>query len=212
MRGWLSFLLLPLLAGCIPSGGKERPPETPRQQSPSEETKQCFADLKRQDVRFRALPDRYFGNGCTAVGSVQLLEIGTPVTNLGAMTCPLARQFSGWVREAVQPAAKAWLDSKVVKVESFGTYSCRPVNGIAGGKLSEHGRSNAVDIAAFVLSDGRRITVLDGWNSGDEDVQRFLRAVHKAGCRRFQVVIGPDGDSFHRNHLHFDMGRGPYCR
>ena len=112
----------------------------------------------------------------------------------------------------MQPAAKAWLGSRVVKVESFGTYSCRPVDNRAGARLSEHGRANAVDIGAFVLADGRRITVKEGWNGSDEDVRRFLRAAHDAGCRRFGIVLGPDADAFHRDHLHFDMGQGPYCR
>jgi hypothetical protein len=173
---------------------------------------QCQADLTREGVRYRALEDRTFGNGCTALGSVQLLDIGIPVTNLGAMTCPLARQFARWTREAVQPAANAWLGSRVVRIESFGTYSCRPVNGRPGARLSEHGRANAVDIGAFLLADGRRITVKAGWNGDDQNVRRFLRNVHAAGCRRFAIVLGPDADSFHRDHLHFDMGQGPYCR
>src|SRR3546814_7134984 len=101
------------------------------------------------------------------------------------MPGPLARESARWTRQAVQPAARNWLGSQVVKIESFGTYACRPVNGMAGGKLSEHGRANAVDISAFVLRDGRRITVLEGWNSDDDDVRAFLRAVHQAGCRRF---------------------------
>jgi hypothetical protein len=171
-----------------------------------------MAKLAGESVRFRPLDDRYFGSGCSAVGTVQLLDIGTPVTNLGPMTCTLADAFTGWVREAVQPSARAWLGTTVVKVETFGTYSCRPVNGQAGARLSEHGLSNAVDVAAFVLGDGRRITVLDGWNGGSEDVQRFLRAVHQAGCRHFNITLGPDANSYHRNHFHFDMGRGPYCR
>jgi hypothetical protein len=128
------------------------------------------------------------------------------------MTCPLARQFGRWVREAVQPAAGQWLKSRIVRIESFGTYSCRPVNGQAGAKLSEHGRSNAVDVAAFVLADGRRVTVLQGWNGEDEKVRSFLRTIHRAGCKRFQTGLGPDADAFHTNHFHFDMGRGPYCR
>lgn len=202
-----------LLTACIPSG--ERRPERPSIAAPSlpsAETRQCLADLAREHVGFRSLPDRLFGGGCSAVGAVQLLDIGTPVTNLGAMTCPLARSFEHWVRRDVQPAAKSILDARVVKIESFGTYSCRPVNGQDGNKLSEHGRSNAVDIAAFVLDDGRRITVLDGWNGDDEDVRRFLRTIHDAGCREFQIGLGPDANAFHRNHFHFDMGRGPYCR
>ena len=145
----------------------------------------------------------------SALGTVQLTEIGTPVTNLGAMTCPVARQFARWVREDVRPAAELHLDSPVRRIETFGTYSCRNVNG--SGRLSEHAFANAVDVAAFVLADGRRITVLEGWNS-DGDARRFLRALHQAGCRRFAITLGPDANADHRNHFHFDMGRGPYCR
>ena len=213
MRGWGIFVAVLLLAGCIPSGGG-RPPPAPQAASagPDKATLQCFAGLTRDQVRFRPLADRYFDNGCTAIGAVQLLEIGTPVTNLGSMTCPLARAFAEWVRQAVQPAAAAWLGSKVARIESLGTYSCRSVNGQPGARLSEHGHANAVDVAAFVLADGRRVTVLSGWNGADEDERRFLRAVHSAGCRRFQVVLGPDSNALHRDHLHLDLGAGPYCR
>lgn len=216
MRGWGICATL-LLAACIPSQRSRAPDSRPDLQSrapgePDKATLACFADLRREAVGFRPLADRNFSNGCSALGSVQLLEIGTPVTNLGAMTCPLSRQFARWSREAMQPAASAWLGSRVVRIESFGTYSCRPVNSQEGARISEHGRANAVDVAAFVLADGRRIKVLDGWNGEDKDVRRFLRAIHQAACRRFNIVIGPDADSFHRDHLHFDMGQGPYCR
>jgi hypothetical protein len=213
-RGFLLPLIL--LAACIPKAETQRPQPRPDRPAPSaapsQTALQCHAELRREGVEFRILPDRFYHGGCSALGSVQLLEIGTPVTNLGAMTCPLARQFARWARETVQPAAEQWLDSKVVRIESMGTYSCRPVNGQAGNKLSEHGRANAVDIAAFVLADGRRIVILKGWNGEDEDVRSFLRAVHQSACRRFQIVLGPDANALHRDHLHFDMGRGPYCR
>jgi hypothetical protein len=212
MRKW-AILAAMLLASCIPST-VPRPSAPPQRRPPplAADTRQCFADLRRDGVGFRPLPDRVFENGCTAVGAVQLLDIGTPVTNLGAMTCGLAHAFELWVRDAVQPAARVWLGSRVVKIESFGTYSCRPVNNQAGERLSEHGRANAVDVGAFLLADGRRITVLDGWSGPDENVRRFLRAIHDAGCRRFAIGLGPDANAYHRNHLHFDMGRGPYCR
>jgi hypothetical protein len=206
---------LMLLAGCIPQVEAPRRAgdgEQPRPSPPSEETLQCHADLRRDEIGFRVLPDRTFSGGCSAIGAVQLLDIGTPVTNLSSMTCPLARAFARWTREAVQPAASQWLDGPIVRIETFGTYSCRPVNGRPGARLSEHGRANAVDVAAFILADGRRVTVMDGWNGEDERVRSFLRTVHRAGCRRFSTVIGPDGDAAHYNHFHFDMGRGPYCR
>jgi hypothetical protein len=179
---------------------------------PSEATQQCLADLRRDEVEFKLLPDRVFGGGCSATGAVQLLDIGMPVTNLGAMTCPLARSLARWAREAVQPAAEQWMKSRVTRIESFGTYACRSVNNQPGARLSEHGRANAVDIAAFTFADGRRVTVLGGWNGPDEDMRRFLRAVHQAGCRRFATGLGPDANALHHNHFHFDMGQGPYCR
>ena len=171
-----------------------------------------MADLSRESIGFRSLPDRRFEGGCSALGSVQLLDIGTPATNLGAMTCPLARQFARWARESVQPEARSRLGARVRRIETFGSYACRSVNGRPGARLSEHAFANAVDVAAFVLADGRRISVEQGWRGEDEAVRAFLRAVHSGGCRRFSVGLGPDSDTYHYNHLHFDMGRGPYCR
>jgi len=209
-----------LLVSCVPRADERRSPPEPRRQSPvsgaeapaDRETLQCHVALARERVGFRVLPDRTFGGGCSAIGSVQLTEIGTPVTNLGAMRCPLARTFAAWVREAVQPEAQRRFGSPVRRVESFGTYACRPVNSQSGARLSEHAFANAVDVAAFVLADGRRITVLDDWNGDRDDARQFLRAVHRAGCRRFSVGLSPDSDRWHTNHLHFDLGRGPYCR
>lgn len=200
-----------VVAGCIP---RTEAPDRPARSEPSAGaiTLQCQADLRRGNVAFKSLPDRSFGGGCSAMGAVQLTDIGTPVTNLGAMTCPLARSFARWTRDAVQPAARQWLGARVIRIESFGTYACRPVNNQTGAKLSEHGRANAVDVSAFVLEGGRRISVLDGWSGEDARARRFLRAVHDAGCERFHVGLGPDANAQHRNHFHFDMGRGPYCR
>jgi hypothetical protein len=208
------------LAACIPRG--EGPPaqavppvpDNPVAQPPagSQAILQCQLDLARDNVQFRTLTDRTFGNGCSAIGAVQLTDIGTPTTNLGAMTCPVARQYARWVREAVQPAAARMLGSSVSRIETFGTYSCRTVNSRPGARISEHGYANAVDVAVFVLKDGRRVTVEHGWNGADERVRGFLRAVHKEGCRRFSVGLGPDADALHYNHLHFDMGRSGTCR
>ncbi|MDB5737753.1 MAG: extensin [Sphingomonas bacterium] len=212
-----------LLAGCVPRGekpprrqapqraGSYRPPP-PRPIYDAVARRQCLAQLSADGAQFTELPDRVFAGGCSAIGTVKLTEIGMPVTNLGAMTCPLADALTRWTRDATQKAAVAWLSSPVVKIESFGTYSCRPVNNVEGNRLSEHGLSNAVDISGFVLADGRRITVLADWNGPDQYARNFLRAVHDAGCRRFHVVLGPDANALHRNHLHFDMGPGPYCK
>ena len=226
MRIRLITALFPLLlAGCMFGGDDDyRPapqPIQPRASGPvtligptPPETQQCFTDLMREDVRYSALPDRDYGGGCVVQGAVQLLDIGVPVTNLKGMRCGLARTFVGWVRNGVAPAAYQILGSELVRIESFGTYQCRGIvgNGAeAAKKVSEHGLGNAVDISAFVLRDGRRITVEEGWRSSDPDVRRFLETIHKSACKRFRTVLSPDYNAAHHNHLHLDMGRGPFC-
>ena len=213
---WALILLAAALGGCIPRASEPPPdrPPPPHGQSPAQTqaTLQCHLDLAREGVQFRTLPDRRFENGCSALGAVQLTNIGVPTTNLTAMTCPLARQYARWVREVVQHAARQSLETSVARIETFGTYSCRSVNNQPGARISEHGFANAVDVSAFVLGNGRRITVEQGWNGTDEGVRRFLRAVHRGGCQRFSVGLGPDADALHYNHSHFDLGRSGTCR
>lgn len=211
----LILILLFLLAGCGGGSSRDRPRATAAAPSavPSAAfTRQCLADLDRSGVRFQHLADRFFPGGCSAAGAVKLLDIGMPTTNLGAMRCALARAYANWVHRPLQIAAARNLGSPVVRIESFGTYACRPVNNQSGGKLSEHGRANAIDLAAFTLRDGRRITVKDGWNGPDPATRAFLREIHRAACGQFGVVLGPDANGYHRDHLHFDLAPGSYCR
>lgn len=204
------------LAGCIPHGHRGLPPpraeRSPQAPAPAVPLRQCLSGLAREDVRFRLLEGRRTADGCSTVDTIQLTDIGVPVTNLGAMTCPLADRFVTWVREDVTPSVRYYFGAGLARIETFGTYSCRGVNGVPGARLSEHAFSNAVDVSAFVLDDGRRITVQYGWNGDDRRTREFLRAVHDAGCRRFNIGLGPDANAYHYNHMHFDMGRGPYCR
>lgn len=180
----------------------------------SRETQACFADLARQDVRFSPLPDRDYGGGCRLIGTLQLIDIGVPVTNLKAMRCGLARSFTGWVEHAVAPAARQMLGSDLVRVESMGTYACRAVVGAAGagGRLSGHATANAVDVSGFVLKDGRRITLQQGWNGMDADTRDFLRVIRASACKRFGTVLSPDYNAAHYNHLHLEDDRAGFCR
>lgn len=209
------------LSACVGGGDRRSDRDTPKTAAKprataapafsTPESRQCVAELGKAKVRFTPLANQDFGGGCGAIDSVKLLDIGTPVTNLGAMTCPLARNFAGWVQFAVRPAARKYLDSEVVKVETFGTYSCRNIYGGRSGRLSQHAHANAVDVSAFVLKDGRRITLLDGWN-GTGDEQEFLRALHASACKRFGTVLGPAYNAAHHNHFHFDMSGNGFCR
>lgn len=201
--------------GILPSSRESTPPrpslavgEAPFS---SNEGRQCLADLRQAAVSFEALPNRTFGGGCRTIDTIKLLDIGTPTTNLGALTCPLARNFAGWAQYAVGPAGRQILGGEVVRIETMGSYSCRNINGASSDKLSQHAFANAVDVSAFVLADGRRISVEQGWN-GSSVEREFLRALHGSACRRFGTVLGPDYNAAHYNHLHFDMSGEGYCR
>ncbi len=182
----------------------------------SQSARQCLAGLKSKSVRFAGLPNKSFDGGCRMIDTIKLMDFGTPTTNLGAMTCPLASSFTDWARYGVAPAAKHYLGSEVVKIETMGTFNCRAVNGSRSGKLSEHAFANAVDVSAFVLRDGRRISVLNGWRGSSEE-QAFLRRLHQSACKRFGTALGPEYNAAHANHFHFDMAKSTsngtaYCR
>jgi hypothetical protein len=214
----IALSLLLLLTGCV-FGGEDRPRIRERSPGPvtlnrptPRETQQCFADLSREQVRFSPLPDRDYGGGCKVVGAVQLIDIGLPVSGLTAMRCGLARTFVAWARNAVVPASYQILGSQVVKIETFGTYSCRNTIGTATSRLSGHALANAVDVSGFVLADGRRITITGDWRSGDERVRDFLKTVHDSACKRFGTVLSPDYNAAHHDHLHLEDDQAHFCR
>ena len=80
------------------------------------------------------------------------------------------------------------------------------MNGQPGAHISEHAFGNALDIAAFVLADGHRITVKDGWNGSPEE-QGFLRDVQGSACDQFTTVLAPGSNQFHYDHIHVDLMR-----
>ena len=110
---------------------------------------------------------------------------------------------------AVDRAARDHLRSRVVAIRHFGSFACRRMTGNAG-RLSLHARARALDVAGFVLADGRVVMVAAGWR-GPRDQQRFLRAVAVAACRHFSVTLTPDSDRLHRDHLHVDIGPWRQC-
>jgi hypothetical protein len=211
------FLLIAGVFALASCGGREKPQSSRSGDNmTSQSARQCLAGLKSKSVRFAGLPSKSFDGGCRMIDTIKLMDFGTPTTNLGAMTCPLASSFTDWARYGVAPAAKLYLGSEVVKIETMGTFNCRAVNGSRSGKLSEHAFANAVDVSAFVLRDGRRVSVLNGWRGSSEE-RAFLRRLHQSACKRFGTVLGPDYNAAHANHFHFDMAKSTsngtaYCR
>ena len=120
--------------------------------------------------------------------------------------CPMVPAVERWVRETVRPAARHHLGRDLVELKVAASYSCRAINHVSGGRLSEHGHANALDVSAFILSDGDVITVKGAWR-GDPRESAFLHAVHDGACREFTTVLGPNADRMHHDHFHMDLAR-----
>ena len=221
LRRAFPALLALTLAACgnlVPGGRAPARPQlaTPRPVAVSTEARQCLAELNAAGARFSPVADRYYGAGCSTVGTVSLAalqgdEARFALAHLGPVTCPLAETTAAWARYGVDRAARQVLGSPLAKIETMGSYSCRDVAG--SGRRSAHATAQAIDVAAFILADGRRVSVLSGWNEGTMQERRFLRLVHQSACRRFGTVLGPDYNAAHKNHLHLEAGHaGGFCR
>ena len=106
------------------------------------------------------------------------------------LACPIVSALDRWLADSVQPAAMRWFGVRVVEIKQISAYSCRGMNGNPHAHISEHAFGNALDIAAFTLADGRRVTVRGGWRGVPEE-QGFLRDVHATGCQQFNTVLAP---------------------
>ena len=133
------------------------------------------------------------------------------------LRCNMIPAVEVWVKRVVEPEIWRHYRSPLVELKVAASYGCRPMNNQPGAKLSEHGHANAVDISAFHLADGRVITVKGGWH-GDPRDRSFLRAVHSGACGTFTTVLGPEANSYHSDHFHFDLarhgkdGQQTYCK
>ena len=167
---------------------------------------QCRASLGRAGVRYITLPPVHEGH-CGYDDGVAFQPGGArratyrPV--LGS-SCAVAASLALWEWHSVQPEARTLLGSPVVAIDQLGSYNCRRIGGGETGTWSEHATADAVDIAGFVLADGRRISVLDDWR-GNGPEATFLRRVRNGACRLFATTLSPDYNVAHANHLHLDM-------
>lgn len=173
---------------------------------------ECRAVLERSEVAFQALEPA--GEGECARTDRTVLSAYPLSPGRTPMTCAMAAAMELWLERSVRPAAQEMLGSPVVRIEHFGAYSCRRLYGRGEGRWSEHATGNAIDVAAFVLADGRRVSVVADWNAGDEKAD-FLRRVREGACEVFGTVLSPDYNAAHRDHFHFDQaprGFGGLCR
>lgn len=169
----------------------------------------CAALLHQAGVRYAAVPARRPAESQCGYDSAVRLENGgarrialAPASV--AVACPVAAALAVWEWDVVAPAAQRHFGTRVSRIEHLGSYSCRRMYDRSSGGWSEHATANALDIAAFKLDDGTRVSVLRDWRSGGAKAA-FLRDVRDGACRVFATVLSPDYNAAHRDHLHLDQ-------
>lgn len=147
--------------------------------------------------------------GCGIEDPVRVTSVdGVQLSPAATIDCGTAVALNTWVDRALQPAFRR---DQVAELRVAASYACRPRNNIKGAKLSEHGKGNAIDIGAIVLESGKTISVESDWR---KSAGKPMKAAYRAACGIFGTTLGPDGDRYHKNHMHFDTAdqrNGPYC-
>jgi hypothetical protein len=205
----LTVLLATLLLAACGSAPPSRPVSSGTA-SPYLSGPSCIIDLAYRGVAFDRVADSAKSGGCGVETAISLrseptAELNRPVQ----LSCAAARQLALWVETVVQPAAQRTFGQRVKQITHYGGYACRGRTSNRS-RLSEHAFGKAIDIAAFQLEDGQQVSVLKDWSDGGAK-QRFLREITAGSCRLFSVVLTPNSNADHANHLHLDIGPWKLC-
>jgi hypothetical protein len=166
----------------------------------------CLARLAAQEVGYRAVDPP--ASSCRVDTAVRVSRVEARLNHPAVMSCALAARLDEFERDVVQPLAKAELGQRVVRIDQMGSFSCRRVNGSL--RPSQHASGLAIDIGGFRLADGTTVSVERDWNEPGPK-RLFLRHLARRACGYFSVVLTPDSNADHHNHLHLDIGPDRLC-
>ncbi|MET0747333.1 MAG: extensin family protein [Rhizobium sp.] len=200
--------------------GKGNPPAEPLTIEPESDAdhQACMKDLQAMGAVFKDLPRIDDGDGCGIDKPISLSEAlpGVKFKPEGTMRCEAALALSHWMKDSVIPAGEVALKDAgpITTINQASTYICRLRNSATTGKISEHARGNAIDVASFTFKDGTTVEV----QPRKEDstlAGAFQRAVSATGCLYFRTVLDPESDAAHEHHFHMDVlkrnGDFRYC-
>ena len=191
----------------------------------SGDDEKCVQALGTATMSYVPLPDRETGPGCGFRNAVRIDRTSAAIGEPFALSCRAALSLAMWERHVLQPASLRILGSPIARIEHFGSYACRNVYSREGAARSRHATADALDIAGFVLGDGKRIRIARDWRdstsvdataladgSDIDQAADFLRTVHRGACRYFDATLGPDYNAAHADHFHLDRGGFRACR
>jgi hypothetical protein len=182
-------------------------PPRPLERESDDALAACLGELKSAGAVVKEIDPIDPQNGCGIARPVELSRLSADIAlePKATLRCETALQLQRWSQEAMVPAVKAAMpDKKLTGLEQASGYVCRNRNNASNGKVSEHAFGNAVDIAAFIFSDGSRLDIAP--REKDSTTEGALqRAAVATACLYFTTVLDPGSDAAHETHLHLDV-------
>ena len=153
------------------------------------------------------------GPGCHIRDRLDLRAVAGAALDPLDTRCQIALRLAMWTEHGIRPAALRHLGEDVARIHHASSYSCRQIRtpGGDGGRMSTHATADAVDIRGVTLANGRRLSLLDGWNGPPEE-QAFFRDIRDSACLWFRVTLGPDYNRLHADHFHLQHTGWGLCR
>lgn len=170
----------------------------------------CMAGLDRRHVVYEPVQDWSDPNGCGIQGAILVKRDATEWSRATLMACGLETTLYDFEVAVLQPAAQRHFHHNVKRIVNLGVYNCRNERSERSDRLSQHALGKAIDISGFELDDGTVISVLKDW-PGKTERSEFLHEAAKEACGMFSVVVTPNQNALHRDHLHLDIGPFKYC-
>ncbi|MBL8651625.1 MAG: extensin family protein [Sphingopyxis sp.] len=164
----------------------------------------CFAAFDRAGAGYLRRPP--IGQGGCRADQRMILTGNKLVPTMApaevAPSCAVTAAMVLWHRDVVAPLTRKYFGQRVARIENLGSYNCRNIRG--GTRLSQHSTANAIDVSAFVLADGTRVSVVGDWSGGGAKAA-FLREVRDGACDLFSTTLSPDFNAAHADHFHLDL-------
>ena len=164
-----------------------------------------------QKALIRTQPVADSAGACPLHNVVRVRDFGPVSLNSSFLaSCPLALSSALFVSQQARPLTKTWTGSELVRIEHLGSFACRNIYHRPDARRSEHATAEALDISAFRLANGERVTILHGWRS--TKTQPWLQALLTASCGYYGNGLGPEYNAAHANHFHLGMRGFGLCR
>lgn len=206
--GLLGLACALLLSACgTPAGPKSGSTRVTR--PADEQGAACMVSLSYSGTAFNRLKDTDSGNACGIGSAVSLVAVQASLSKPAPMDCGLAIRYARFDEQVIQPLAMELFGRPVSVVHHYGSYNCRGRTSDKS-RLSEHSYGKALDLGVFELQGGDTISVTKHWK-GAGAKSEFLQRVARSACDYFSVVLSPNSDKDHYDHIHVDIGPWKKC-